>query len=81
MKIFTSEKIWKKIVIMLIAIILFQFSMPKQVQADEDMPIGGKLLEPVLDLVVFLGDRDCKYFASFDYGTIRDINWDRFYHG
>lgn len=63
MKIFTSGKIWKKLVIMLVAIILFQFSMPKQVHADDDMPMGGKLLEPVLDLVVFLGDRSNKYFT------------------
>lgn len=63
MKIFTSERIWKKIVIMLIIAILFQFSMPKQVQADEEMSLGGKLLEPVLDLVVFLGDRSYEYFT------------------
>lgn len=63
MKIFTSEKIWKKIVVMLIIVILFQFSMPKQVQADDDMPLGGKLLEPVLDLVVFLGDRSYESFT------------------
>lgn len=63
MKIFTSERIWKKIVMILVIAILFQFSMPKQVQADEAMPLGGKLLEPVLDLVVFLGDRSYEYFT------------------
>lgn len=63
MKIFTSQRIWKKLVIMLVSILLFQFSMPKQVHADDDMPIGGKLLEPVLDLVVFLGDRSNEYFT------------------
>ena len=63
MKIFTSQKVWKKLVIMLVTIILFQFSMPKQVHADDDMPLGGKLLEPVFDLVVFLGDRSNEYFT------------------
>ncbi len=59
MKVFTNKKMWEKMVMMLIIIILFQFSMPKQVRAsDDDMPLGGKLLEPVLDLVVFLGDRN-----------------------
>lgn len=55
MKIFTNKKIWDKLVIASIIVILFQFSMPKQVQADS-YPIGGLLLKPVLDLVVFLGD-------------------------
>lgn len=74
MKIFTSQKVWKKLVIMLVTIILFQFSMPKQVHADDDMPLGGKLLEPVLDLVVFLGDRSNEYFTQFNHVTIRNIS-------
>ncbi len=63
MKIFTSEKIWKKLVIILVTIILFQFSVPKKAYADDAMPLGGKLIEPVLDLVVFLGDRSNEYFT------------------
>lgn len=57
MEIFTNQKICKKIIMALVIVILFQFSVPKQVQADEDVTLGGKLLQPVLDLVIFLGDR------------------------
>lgn len=60
MEIFTNQKICKKIIMALVIVILFQFSVPKQVQADEDVTLGGKLLQPVLDLVIFLGDRSNK---------------------
>ena len=60
MEIFTNQKICKKIIMALVIVILFQFSVPKQVQADEDVTLGGKLLQPLLDLVIFLGDRSNK---------------------
>ena len=63
MEIFTNQKICKKIIMALVIVILFQFSVPKQVQADEDVTLGGKLLQPVLDLVIFLGDRSNKFIT------------------
>ncbi len=64
MKIFTNQKIWKKIVIVLLIIIIFQFIVSKpSIAESEDNGIGGKLLDPVIDLVVFLGDRNFKYYS------------------
>ena len=66
MKIFTNKKIWKKIAIALVVVILFQFIILSPVKADDDVftgddiGIGGKLLEPIIDLVVWLGDRNFK---------------------
>ena len=68
MEIFTNTKIWKKIAISLVCIILFQFSFVKPVRAAND-GIGGKLMEPIMDLVVFLGDRNSIYIAYFFNGT------------
>jgi hypothetical protein len=62
MKIFTNQKIWKKLVIVLLIIMCFQFFISTPVRADSD-GIGGKLLEPVIDLVVFLGDRNYKCYS------------------
>lgn len=44
----------KKVSIVLLCIIAFSFCMPKGVRAEDG--IGGKLLEPVVSLVVSLGD-------------------------
>ena len=61
MKIFTNKSIWKKLAIALVIVILFQFIILSPVRADDDdMGIGGKLLEPIIDLVVWLGDRNFK---------------------
>ncbi len=58
MKIFANKNIWRKIVIILIAITLISFAVPTVVvQADdEDHPLGGQLMEPVLNLLVGIGD-------------------------
>lgn len=55
MKIFENKKLFKKIIMVLIAIIIIGFCIPQGVQAKGD-DIGGKLLSPICDLVVFLGD-------------------------
>lgn len=55
MKIFENKKLFKKIIIVFIAIIVIGFCIPKGVQAKGD-DIGGKLLSPICDFVVFLGD-------------------------
>lgn len=57
MKIFTNQKIWKKIVVVLLIVLAFQFVVSSPVRATDD-GIGGKLLEPIIDLVVWLGDRN-----------------------
>lgn len=52
MKFFTNKKIWQKIVIVLIFIILFEFIATTPVQAvDEDVLLG-----PVTNLFVSLAD-------------------------
>ena len=56
MKIFTNQKIWKKIVVVLLIVLAFQFVVSSPVRAADG--IGGKLLEPIIDLVVWLGDRN-----------------------
>ncbi len=58
MKFFESKKIWKKIVIILLMVLLFQFGFATPVRAD-DTDYGGILLSPIMSLVVALGDRDC----------------------
>lgn len=57
MKIFTNQKIWKKIVIALLIVMMFQFFTASPVRAEDG--IGGKLMEPIIDLVVWIGDRYC----------------------
>lgn len=56
MKIFTNQKVWKKIVVALLIVLAFQFIVSSPVRAEDG--IGGKLLEPIIDLVVWLGDRN-----------------------
>lgn len=53
MKVFTSKTLVKKITITLILMILFSFVFSTNVKAES---IGGKLLKPVIDLVLSLGD-------------------------
>lgn len=57
MKFFTNKKIWSKIIIVLIFVILFEFVISKPTLAENDvLEFGGKLLSPILSLVVTLGD-------------------------
>ena len=53
MKIFQNEKIFKKLVILLLIITIVGFVKPKTVEAKE---IGGELLNPVMSLFVTIGD-------------------------
>jgi len=64
MKIFTNQKVWKKIVVVLLIVLAFQFIVSSPVRAGgDDDGIGGKLLEPVIDLLVSLCDRSHRYIA------------------
>lgn len=58
MKIFTNKKIWSKIIIVLIFVLLFQFVVTKPTLANDDfvLEFGGKLLSPILSLGVTIGD-------------------------
>lgn len=60
MKFFTNKSIWSKIVIVLIFIILFQFIVIRSVHAEETAVLnddwGGKLIKPIVSLVVSLAD-------------------------
>lgn len=55
---FTNKKIWSKIIIVLIFILLFEFIVTKPTLADDDdgYGIGGVLLSPIMSLIVSLGD-------------------------
>lgn len=55
MKQFIINKMKKKIVFLVLIMIIFQFIMAKPVKAGDD-EFGGKLLSPVVSLVVSLGD-------------------------
>lgn len=52
MKLITNKNVKRKILIAILIIIIASFIFPVKAQAS----IGGKLLEPVIDLVVALGD-------------------------
>ncbi|MBQ2937510.1 MAG: hypothetical protein IJE05_01280 [Clostridia bacterium] len=58
MKVFENKSIWKKIIIILLCIFLLSFCMPKSVDATDDNNdgIGGKLLSPIMSLLVGIGD-------------------------
>ena len=57
MKIFENKKILKKIAIMLLMVLFFQFGLATPVQAADDDGVGGVLLSPIVSLIVALGDR------------------------
>lgn len=60
MKFFTNKSIWSKIIIVLIFVLVFEFIVAKPTLGaevtDAIVEGGGKLLTPVLSLVVTLGD-------------------------
>ena len=60
MKFFENKKICKKIVIMILMVLLFQFGFATPVRAadDSDEGVGGILLSPIVSLFVALGDRN-----------------------
>lgn len=56
MKFFTNKKIWEKVLLALIFVILFQFAVMEPVQAADVVEFPGKLLNPILSLIVSLCD-------------------------
>ena len=54
MKVFQNKKLFKKLMIIFLIIMIFSFCVPKGVKADDG--IGGKLLSPITSLFVGLGD-------------------------
>lgn len=52
---FTNKKIGKKIIIAILIVLAFQFVLLKPVQAD-NVEFGGKLITPILSLLVTLSD-------------------------
>ena len=62
MKFFTNKCIWSKIVIVLIFVLLFEFVVTKPTLAsgaevgDTVIEFGGKLMSPILSLVVSVAD-------------------------
>ena len=61
MKFFTNQSIWKKIVMALLIVLLFNVLVMKPVQAGSDsdndvLEGGGKLLKPIFSLLVTVGD-------------------------
>ena len=54
MKVFQNKKLFKKLMIIFLIIMIFSFCVPKGVRAESS--IGGKLLKPVVDLVLSLTD-------------------------
>lgn len=58
MKFFRNKKIWKKLVLMLLIILLFQLVSPA-VRAADDNDDGnfGIITGPIVSLIVALGDR------------------------
>lgn len=56
MSIFTNKSIWKKIAIALVIVILFEFMVTSPVHAGDGVEFAGKLMSPILSLLVGLGD-------------------------
>lgn len=54
MKIFQNKKLFKKLMIIFLIILIFSFCVPKGVRAEDG--IGGKLLDPIMSFFVGLGD-------------------------
>lgn len=54
MRIFENKSIFKKLIIVLLAIMIFSFCMPKTVRAEDS--VGGKLLDPIMSMFVGLND-------------------------
>ena len=74
MKFFMNKSIWSKIAILLIIVLLFQFVVTKPTLAkaevgDTRIDFGGKLLSPVMSLVVSLADAMMDMMHSSIMGT------------
>lgn len=74
MKFFTNKSIWSKIIIVLIFVLLFEFVVAKPTLADGEgvntgIEFAGKLMSPILSLVVTLGDAVMEVMQSSIMGT------------
>ena len=74
MKFFTNKSIWTKIVIVLIFVILFEFIIAKPTLADDKgvdtgIEFAGKLMSPILSLVVTIADAAMEIAQSSIMGT------------
>lgn len=60
MKFFENNKIWKKIVVMLLIVMLFQFGFATTIQAVDDNDDGnfGIITGPIVSFIVAIGDRN-----------------------
>lgn len=56
MKVFENKSLFKKILIVMLFVIVSSFVFLGEVRADDGEIVGGKLLNPIADLLVFLGD-------------------------
>ena len=62
MKIFTNKKIFNKIAIILVIVMACSFIIPNNIsraetfQKDDEGNPGGKMLSPIMDLLMFIGD-------------------------
>lgn len=65
MKLLRSKGFVQKILIVLMAIILVNFSVPVQSQAD----FGGKLFQPITDLIIAVADVSVGLLNHFMVGT------------
>lgn len=66
MKVFENKSLFKKILIVMLFVIVASFVFSGQVRADDG--IGGKLLNPIVDLLVFLGDGIMNIIHGVIYG-------------
>ena len=77
MKFFTNKSIWTKIIIVLIFVILFEFVVTKPSLGaevtDSVVEGGGKLLTPVVSLVVTIGDAFMYIIQNAIMGTNESI--------
>ena len=68
MKVFENKSLFKKIVIIMLFITISGFCFSGDVQAANGVATGGKLLEPISDFLVFLGDSFMNIIHKFIYG-------------
>ena len=74
MKFFTNKSIWSKIIIVLIFVLVFEFIVAKPTLAEDEgvntgIEFAGKLMSPILSLVVTLGDAAMEVAQSSIMGT------------
>ncbi len=82
MKFFTNKSIWTKIIIVLIFILVFEFVVSKPSLGMDMIEFGGKLVSPVVSLVIALGDGVIEIVHSSIMGTSEalleadiDLDW------